>query len=83
MVPPLASDQCKTREMLKGRLRSELQVYGDAITVLQKYSKAALAELDGPDKNFRKAQELAEHARLAYQSARQKLEDHIAAHGCG
>lgn len=74
---------CKTREMLKARARAELKVYGDAIALLQKHSIAALAALEDPSEGFQKAQELAEHARLAYQSARRKLDDHVASHGCG
>jgi hypothetical protein len=42
---------------------------------------AALSALDDPS-GFKKAQELAERAMLAYQVSRQKLEKHIADHGC-
>ena len=68
--------------MLKARVRAELKVYGDAISVLQKHSIAALSALEDSIEGFQKAQKLAEHAKLAYQSARQKLDDHIASHGC-
>lgn len=73
---------CNTREILKARVRAELKVYADAITVLQKHSIAALAALDDRKGGFKKAQALAERARLAYQISRQKLDDHIASHGC-
>lgn len=74
--------QCKTREILKARVRAEVKVYADAIEVLQKHSIAALAALDDPKGGFKKAQALAERARLAYEVSRQKLDDHISSHGC-
>jgi hypothetical protein len=76
------SARCKTREMLQARVRAELKAYGDAIAVLQQHSIAALSALDDPGKGFKKAQELAERARLAYHVSRQKLDDHVASHGC-
>ncbi|MCU1338919.1 MAG: hypothetical protein JWO19_4500 [Bryobacterales bacterium] len=76
------SERCKTREMLKARVRAELKVYGDAIAVLQKHSIDALLALDDPGDGFKRAQGLAEHARLAYEDSRQKLDAHIANHGC-
>ena len=79
---PISSAQCKTREILKARARAELKVYADAIAVLQKRSIAALSALEDTGDCFKKAHELAEHARLAYQLSRQKLDDHIASHGC-
>jgi hypothetical protein len=74
-------EECKTRDILKARTRAELKVYGDAIAVLQKQAIAGLSALDDPA-GFRKAQELAERAKLAYEVSRQKLDDHIASHGC-
>ena len=76
------SEPCKTGAMLKARERAELRVYGDAITVLQKHSIDALSALDDPSGGFKKAQKLAEHAKLAYKFSRPKLDDHIASHGC-
>lgn len=76
------SARCKTRKMLKARVRAELKVYGDAIAILQKHAISALSAVDNPSDGFKKAQELAEHARLAYQNSRQTLDDHIASHGC-
>ena len=76
------SERCKTGAMLKARVRAELKVYGDAIAVLQKHSIDALSALDDPRGDFKKAHKLAEHAKLAYIVSRQKLNDHIAAHGC-
>ena len=75
------SQRCKTREMLKARVRADLKAYGDAVAILQEHSVAALSALDEPG-GFKRAQELAERARLAYHVSRQKLDDHIAAHGC-
>jgi hypothetical protein len=68
--------------MLKARVRAELRVYGDAVAVLQKHALDALSVLVDPSKGFKKARELAEHARLAYLDSRRKLEDHIASHSC-
>ena len=79
---PRMSAQCETREMLKARVRAELRVYGDAVAVLQKHALDALSVLVDPSKGFKKARELAEHARLAYLDSRRKLEDHIASHSC-
>ena len=79
---PTISARCKTGEMLKARVRAELRIYADAISVLQQYSIAALAALDEPKGSFKRAHELAEHARRAYQDSRQKLDDHVASHGC-
>ncbi|HEV8414710.1 MAG TPA: hypothetical protein VGQ49_14035 [Bryobacteraceae bacterium] len=76
------SERCKTREMLKARVRAELKVYGDAIAMLQKHSIDALSALQDTSGSFEKAHELAEHAKLAYQVSRQALDDHIASHGC-
>ena len=78
----ISTARCKTREILKARARAELKVYADAIAALQKHSIAALTALDDPKGGFKKAQELAERARLAYQVSRQKLDEHIASHGC-
>ena len=79
---PEVSARCRTRDMLKTRVRAELKVYGDAIAVLQTHSIAALSALEGMRDSFKRAHELAEHARLAYHVSRQKLEDHIDSHGC-
>jgi hypothetical protein len=75
------SGQCKTREMLDARVRAELKAFGDSVAILQKHSVAALSALDDPS-GFKKAQELAKRTKLAYYVSRQKLDDHIAAHGC-
>jgi hypothetical protein len=75
------SNRCKTGAMLKARVRAELKAYGDAIAVLQKNSIAALSALDDQS-GFKKAQEIAERAKLAYHVSRKKLDDHIASHGC-
>ena len=79
MVVP---EWCRDREILKSRLRADLKVYADAIEVLQYYAMGALAALEDSRADFKKAHRLAEHARLAYQSSRQKLSQHVASHYC-
>ena len=64
---------CKTREILKSRLRADLKVYADAIALLQQ----------SMGKNFEKAHLRVESARRAYQTARKKFNDHVETHGCG
>jgi len=63
---------CKTYETLKSRARADLKVYKEAVVELQ--------EQTGPD--FREAHTRAERARLAYETARAKLDEHLASHGC-
>ena len=58
--------------MLKARLRADLKVYADAMIALDQ----------SVGKDFEKAQQKAEHARLAFQAAQDKLAEHIASHGC-
>jgi len=63
---------CVNHEILKARLRADLKVYADAV-----------AELEGNvGKGFEKAHKKAEHSRLAYQAAREKLKEHSDSHGC-
>ena len=63
---------CKTREILKARLRADLKVYADSIAVLQR----------SLGKTFEKAHLRVESARRAYQVARTKLSNHSVTHGC-
>jgi hypothetical protein len=74
---------CRDREILKSRLRADSRVYADAIKVLQYYAMEALAALQASRADFKKALRLAEHARLAYESSRQHLSQHVASHCCG
>jgi hypothetical protein len=53
-------------------MRADLKVYRDAVNALQEHS--------GPD--FRIVHQKAEHARLAYEDAREKLQAHVLTHGC-
>ena len=77
------SARCKDREILGARLRADLRVYADAIAVLEQRSIEALTALEvNTTEGFEKAHRLAEHAQLAYQDSRKKLNRHIAAHGC-
>jgi len=74
---------CATREILKARLRADVKVYADAIGALQRHSMAALAALrEDTAIALQKRYELAEHARIAYEDSRKKLDDHIATHRC-
>jgi translation elongation factor EF-Tu-like GTPase len=63
---------CKTREILRARLRADLKVYADSRAVLQRSMGVT----------FEKAHLRVETARRAYQVARRKLNDHLATHGC-
>jgi hypothetical protein len=64
---------CKTRDILKARLRADLKVYADATAALQR----------NVGNDFEKAHLRGESARRAYEVARKKLNEHIASHGCG
>jgi hypothetical protein len=64
---------CKSREILKSRLRADLKVYADAISGLQQSS----------GENFEKAHKRADSARRIYEVARKKLNEHTVSHGCG
>jgi hypothetical protein len=59
-------------DTLKARVQADLKAYKDAVDALQEHS--------GPD--FRIVQQNAEHARLAYETARANFQAHIAVHGC-
>ena len=58
---------------MKARMRADLKVYADAMYLLERST----------GKDFEKAHQKAEHARLAFIAARDKLNAHIASHGCG
>ena len=64
---------CRDRDMLSARLRADLKVYREAVSALQ----------SSIGKDFKQTHERAEHARLAYEAARQALLSHIESHGCG
>ena len=63
---------CKSREILKARLRADLKVYADAIAALQQ----------NMGKNFEKFHQRAESSRRIYQAARDKFNEHVESHGC-
>jgi hypothetical protein len=63
---------CQAREILRTRLRADLRIYSDAVAALQKQI----------GKEFEMAHHQAERARLAYEAARERLNEHIASHGC-
>jgi len=71
-MQPSEDQDCQTREDFKGQLRATLKVYRDAVAELELSS--------GLD--FKKAHDKAEQARLAYETARKSLFEHVAAHGC-
>jgi hypothetical protein len=63
---------CKNNEILKARLRADLKVYADAVATLE----------SNVGKQFEKIHQKAEHAKLAYKAARERLHEHLASHGC-
>ena len=66
-----AEAPCQIHDTLKARARADLKVYRDAVNRLQEHT--------GPD--FREVHQKAEHARLAYEAARERLDQHILEHG--
>jgi len=64
---------CPDRETLRGRLRADLKVYLDAVTELER---------SNIENGFDKAHKLANRARLAYEVARKRLNQHVTSHGC-
>lgn len=54
-------------------MRADLKVYRDAVTDLER---------NNVEQDFEKAHKLANRARLAYEVARRKFNQHIASHGC-
>jgi len=71
-TPRLKTLDCQMREILMMRLRADRQVYIDALTSLQERSGRELV----------KADKLADRARLAYEVAKKKYDEHILNHGC-
>jgi len=63
---------CKTHEMLKGRMRADLRVYRDSVDALEEHS----------GEGFEKAHKRAEIARIAYQAARDRFNMHVSSHRC-
>jgi hypothetical protein len=72
-MAPNEFPSCKTREILRARVRADLKVYADAVNALQR----SLGQ------DFKKARKDAERARLAFEAASKKLSDHLASHRCG
>ena len=71
-MQPALGLSCKAVEILRARMRADLKIYRDAVVELEQTS--------GPD--YKKAHQRAEHARLAYEDARRKFDEHSANHGC-
>jgi hypothetical protein len=71
-MPPARSLSCKSREMLRARLRADLKVYAEAVDALEQAA----------GKSFERAVKAAEHARLAFNEARSRLNAHTSSHGC-
>jgi hypothetical protein len=67
-----AKSPCKERAILISRYHADLMVYIQATHLI--------SNSDGA--NFQKRYEHAEHARIAFEEARSRLDEHIAAHGC-
>jgi hypothetical protein len=70
-MPAKEATFCPERETLKIRLHADIRVYHEAVVALQANIEEA------------KAHKHAERARLAYEVSLQKLNQHIASHGCG
>jgi hypothetical protein len=68
-----ASSSCQTRQILTARMRADLKVYRDAVVTLERNT----------GNRFLDAHQKAEHARLAYEAARDKLMEHTDSHCCG
>ena len=71
-MQPKPVPDCKTHEILKGRMRADLRVYRDAVNVLDQNSGAG----------FEKAHKRAELARIAYEAARERFNAHVSTHRC-
>ena len=69
---------CKSREMLRGRLRTDMKVYRDAVEALE-----AAALKGTPKREFEKLANQATRAQEAFRLARERLHKHITEHGCG
>jgi hypothetical protein len=69
-VQPAAS--CMERDILRGRYRADLRVYIDAASRLEKASQ----------EDFDIIYDEAERARTAWEQARERLNTHLAEHGC-
>ena len=76
----VAAHACRDRDILKSRLRADLRVYAEAIAALQQDAVTGL--LENTNRGFQMARRNVKHAQLAYQYARWKLDEHLAAHGC-
>ena len=71
-MPPQEALECRTHEILKGRMRADLRVYRDAVDALTEHT----------GKGFEKAHKLAETARSAYEAARARFNAHVSSHQC-
>jgi hypothetical protein len=66
---------CDSREILKDRMRADLRVYRDAVSVLD-------AEvLTGSGTSFEKAVRNTKLAQLAFETARDRYNQHVSSHG--
>ena len=70
---PTEFPACKAREILKARVRADLKVYADAVSALHR----------NVGRDFTKAHQYAERARMAFEAGSKKLADHLKSHGCG
>jgi len=71
-VQPREILDCKTHEILKARMRADLRVYREAVDTLAEHT----------GRGFERANELAEIARIAYEAARNRFNDHVSSHRC-
>lgn len=68
---------CKSREMLKDRLRADIRVYKDAVERLDS------AVFEKSSQAFDRAIKRAETAQRAFRRARDTYNKHVMSHGCG
>jgi hypothetical protein len=73
-VQPAQATACKSREILKDRLRADLRVYKDAVERLD------AAVFEKSDRAFDGAVKNAETAQRAFRLARESYNKHVASH---
>jgi len=74
-MQPASAPSCKSREILKDRMRADLRVYVDAVAALE------AAALGGQE--FNKAARDASTAQFAFEAARDRFNTHVTSHACG
>ena len=73
-MKPASAPSCKSREILKDRMRADLSVFVDAVAVLEAAPEGG--------RDFNKAARDAATAQFAFEAARDRFNQHVASHGC-